>query len=542
MLNFILHSIRYKLLALTGLGTTLVVAASIFGLYQGWSAIMSCETLMTNDIQSAQQIVGLQLGFSEQRRQWSNMLLRGQNESDRVRHWEQVVELQESIMQGVEELTSQLQHPGVVELLKQFEAAQEDGYKALIDASDFYLQLGSAETADAMVIIVLQDNASLLQQAVDLLVQNVATESTSVSAAARSLMLWSVVALVIAVLVAFVLFLILVERGIIRPAGYLVRELERMAQGDFSHPIRQLTRDELGRIAASAQGLQSQLGQALKQVSNAVAQVASASEEVAVISEQTNQGVSQQRQETNQIATAMHEMAATVQEVARNAAEAARAAEQADESSRSGAEVVRATVETVQEVAVGVEQVAASLQRLEQDSTAIGTVLDVIRGVAEQTNLLALNAAIEAARAGEQGRGFAVVADEVRTLALRSQQSTQEIQKIVERIQAGTADTVRVMDISRNRAGGAVSEAELAGEALETIAQAVGTIRDMNVQIASAAEQQSAVAEEMNRNITSFADVADQTADGAAQSTRAGEELARLASDLQTVVRQFKVG
>lgn len=542
MFSFIMHSIRNKLLVLTGLGTALVIAASIFGLYQGWRAIMSYESLMATEISAERQIVDLQLAFSEQSRQWTNMLLRGQNETDRERHWQEVIELQEEIMQGVTALATQLQHADVAERLQQFEAAHERGYRALSEARDFYLQLGSAETADAMVMIVLQENANLLRQAVDLLAQNVNEDSRTVSAAARSLMGWSVIALVVAVIFAFVLFLILVEREIIRPASYVVRELERLAKGDFSQPIEQLTQDELGRIAASAQGLQAQLGQALQQVSNAVAQVASASEEVATVSEQTNQGVSQQRHETNQIAAAMHEMAATVQEVARNAAEAAGAAEQADESSRSGSEVVRATVATVQDVAAGVEQVAEALQRLEHESLAIGTVLDVIRGVAEQTNLLALNAAIEAARAGEQGRGFAVVADEVRTLALRSQQSTQEIQDIVERIQAGTADTVRVMDMSRTRASGAVGEAEKAGEALEIIAQAVATIRDMNVQIASAAEEQSAVAEEMNRNITGFAEVADQTADGAAQSTRAGEELARLASDLQTVVQQFKIG
>lgn len=542
MLNFILHSIRYKLLAFTGLGTVLVLAASIFGLYQGWQAIMSYEGLMENDLQAEQRLTQLQLELSKSHNQWTNMLLRGQNENDRERHWQQVLARHESIMRGTASLLEQIGHEDVIEMLQQFREAKENGLASMEEARDFYLQLQSAETADAMVMIVLETNASLLQQAVDQLRENVASESHQVSATVRKMMGLSVAGLGATVVIAFVLFLILVERGIIRPAGYLVGELERLAQGDFSNPIKQMTQDELGRIAASAQGLQSQLGEALKQVANAVAQVASASEEVAVISDQTSQGVDRQRQETNQVATAMHEMAATVQEVARNAAEAAQAAEQADDSSRSGADVVRTTVASVQEMAVGVEQVAASLQRLEQESTEIGTVLDVIRGVAEQTNLLALNAAIEAARAGEQGRGFAVVADEVRTLALRSQQSTQEIQEIVERIQTGTADTVRVMDISRQRATGAVTEAEQAGDALETIAQAVATIRDMNAQIASAAEQQSAVAEEMNRNVTGFADVAEQTADGAAQSNRAGEELARLASDLQTVVQQFKVG
>src|SRR5690606_32939127 len=217
--------------------------------------------------------------------------------------------------------------------------------------------------------------------------------------------------LALSVALGFVLFLILVERGIIRPIRLAERDLERLAQGDFSQPIRQTTQDELGRISSSAQKLQVQLGQTLKQVAGAVSQVASAAEQMAVISEQTNHGVGQQRKETDQIAIAMNEMATTVQEVARNAADAAEAAEQADGATRSGGEIVREAVRAVQDMAVGVEQAATALQKLEADSAAIGTVLDVIRGVAEQTNLLALNAAIEAARAGEQGRGFAVVAD-----------------------------------------------------------------------------------------------------------------------------------
>src|SRR5690625_2403825 len=216
MFSFIMHSIRNKLLVLTGLGTAFVIAASIFGPYQGWRAIMSYESLMATEISAERQIVDLQLAFSEQSRQWTNMLLRGQNETDRERHWQEVIELQEEIMQGVTALATQLQHADVAERLQQFEAAHERGYRALSEARDFYLQLGSAETADAMVMIVLQENANLLRQAVDLLAQNVNEDSRTVSAAARSLMGWSVIALVVAVIIAFVLFLILVLRVVLR--------------------------------------------------------------------------------------------------------------------------------------------------------------------------------------------------------------------------------------------------------------------------------------------------------------------------------------
>ncbi len=220
----------------------------------------------------------------------------------------------------------------------------------------------------------------------------------------------------------------------------------------------------------------------------------------------------EQKGEVDQVATAMTEMSATVHEVARNATEAAEAAQRADEETGKGKMVVSQAIEAIDLLANEVNDAAQVIHRLEQDSDEIGAVLDVIRGIAEQTNLLALNAAIEAARAGEQGRGFAVVADEVRTLAQRTQQSTQEIQNMIERLQSGAQDAVKAMEQGRSRAQVGVEQAAEAGVSLETIAQAVGTISDMNTQIATAAEEQSVVAEEINLNIVSISDMADKIA------------------------------
>jgi methyl-accepting chemotaxis protein len=269
--------------------------------------------------------------------------------------------------------------------------------------------------------------------------------------------------------------------------------------------------------------------------------LASAAEEMSAIMEETHRGTQQQQSETSQVVTAMNQMTATVQEVARHATEAAAAANNADQASIEGKQVVINTMKAIEDLSSEVHSAASVIGQLEKDSENIGAVLDVIKGIAEQTNLLALNAAIEAARAGEQGRGFAVVADEVRTLASRTQQSTQEIQEMIEKLQAGAQSAVKVMDDSRSRAEDSVSQAAQAGTSLEAITRAVSQITDMNTQIATAAEQQSSVAEEINRNVVNISDIVDRTAEGAQQTSTASEELANLAGQLQQLVNQFKV-
>jgi methyl-accepting chemotaxis protein len=237
----------------------------------------------------------------------------------------------------------------------------------------------------------------------------------------------------------------------------------------------------------------------------------------------------------------MNEMSGTVQEVARNAADASNAADAADTEASNGALVSTEAIGGIESLVSEVNSAAQVIRNLEQDSENIGSVLDVIRGIAEQTNLLALNAAIEAARAGEQGRGFAVVADEVRTLASRTQQSTQEIQDMILRLQDGAANAVKVMEGAQNKAQVSSDSVEKAAESLAAIAGSVSAINDMNTMIASAAEEQSAVAAEMQTNMNNIREVADRSADGAQQTAQASEELARLAAEQQALMAAFKM-
>ncbi|MDH5785427.1 MAG: methyl-accepting chemotaxis protein [Chromatiales bacterium] len=310
---------------------------------------------------------------------------------------------------------------------------------------------------------------------------------------------------------------------------------------DLSKRVELHGNDEIGEMAISFNNMLEKLHNSMREVNASTGQLAAAAEELSAITIETNNAIELQRTETDQVATAMNEMTATVQEVASSATTAAEAAHGADSDAQDGRRVVQETMDAIDKLAQDVENTAAIIRRLEGESENIGSVLDVIRGIAEQTNLLALNAAIEAARAGEQGRGFAVVADEVRSLASRTQSSTQEIQSMIEKLQTEARNAVVAMEQGQERAQEGVAKAAKAGESLQAITSAVGSINDMNAHIASAAEEQSAVADEINRNIVNISQVADQNTENAMQTSKASEELAHLATELQNLVAQFKV-
>lgn len=324
-------------------------------------------------------------------------------------------------------------------------------------------------------------------------------------------------------------------------AELIVQGLHAISQGDLTHKVNITGKDEFAWMCWEYSQGRKGFMSLVKDILGSAGQLAAAAEELSAITEQSNNGVMRQQGEIEQVATAMNEMSATVSEVSKNAGSAATAAQEADDRAKDGWTVVNTTVETINNLASEVERTSEVIENLKGDSLSIGTVLDVIRDIAEQTNLLALNAAIEAARAGEQGRGFAVVADEVRTLASRTQQSTQEINDMIERLQNGANQAVNVMEMGRSKAVESVEQAAKAGEALQSITGVVDNIMSMNMQIASAAEEQSSTAEEINRNIVNISEVAQETAGGSQQTASASDELARLASDLQSQVAKFKV-
>lgn len=357
------------------------------------------------------------------------------------------------------------------------------------------------------------------------------------SAQARSLQLIStLLALLVGIIAAWV-----ITRQITRPLKDTLAVVERIASGDLSHNIQVTRRDELGVLQQGIQRMGTTLRELISGIRDGVTQIASAAEELSAVTEQTSAGVNSQKIETDQVATAMHEMTATVQEVARNAEQASLAAADADGQARAGDKVVAEAIAQIERLAAEVARSTDAMTHLQQESNKIGSVMDVIKAVAEQTNLLALNAAIEAARAGEAGRGFAVVADEVRGLAQRTQKSTEEIEGLVAGLQNGTQQVANAMNNSRSLTDSSVDLTRKAGASLENITRTVSNIQSMNQQIAAAAEQQSAVAEEISRSIVNVRDVSEQTATASDETAKSSVELARLGSQLQQMVSHFRV-
>jgi methyl-accepting chemotaxis protein len=343
------------------------------------------------------------------------------------------------------------------------------------------------------------------------------------------------------IVIALAAIATLLTHSIVVPLAAAVAVAERVATGDLTQDIQLRGRDEPALLLGALSRMQDSLRDTLRKISASSDQLASASEELHTVTEDTSRGLHQQSAEIDQAATAVNQMTAAVEEVANNAVSTADASKGADQTTRDGRDQVNQALSSIQLLVDDVSGTSEEIELLANNANEISRVLDVIGSIAGQTNLLALNAAIEAARAGEAGRGFAVVADEVRALAHRTQQSTAEIEQMIAGIQNGTERAVNAMHNSRGRASGTLEVAQSAGQALEVIAEAIASINQRNLVIASASEEQAQVAREVDRNLVNIRDLAMQTSAGANQTSAAAQDLSRLAVDLNGMVAQFKV-
>jgi len=343
-------------------------------------------------------------------------------------------------------------------------------------------------------------------------------------------------------LLIFVLLYFIYKKTIGKKLEQLASALKEIAEGDgdLTRRLDESRKDELGEVAHWFNIFVGKLQRLMGDIKGSMDSLTGSAQQLSQVAEQSNSKITEQQMQTDQLATAINEMAAAVQEVAHNTQQAATAADKANQETGNGRSIVNGNIDAMDNLASEIQKASAVIHQLQSESNEIGGVLDVIKGIAEQTNLLALNAAIEAARAGEQGRGFAVVADEVRTLASRTQESTQEIQNMIERLQSRAQEAVKVMNENQAQSQAGVENASRVNDSLQNISTAIEEISDLNTQIASAADEQSHVAEEVNRNIQQISQCTDAAVGGSEQVAQASEDLTRLATQLRNLAGRFK--
>ena len=403
---------------------------------------------------------------------------------------------------------------------------------------------GKFEDARTMINATMRRTSDLMTAQLNDLVNINQKSTVTLSEAAGREYEIATTAIIAVAIIASLLTVVLawsLTRSIVAPLSRAVSAAQEIATGNLTKLIQIDGDDEATRLLEALVIMQKSLRETIELISGSATQLASAAEELSAVTEESSRGLQQQNGELEQAATAVNEMTVAVEEVARNAVSTSQASEQSTQTARQGRDKVVQTVQAIQVMTEDVKAASSLVEGLAEQGRDIGKVLDVIRSIAEQTNLLALNAAIEAARAGEAGRGFAVVADEVRALAHRTAQSTREIEQMVAGIQSGTSETVQCMALNTSRTQNTLELARAAGDALEQITDAISQINERNLVIASASEEQAQVSREVDRNLVNIRDLATQSAAGANQTSAASHELSRLAVDLNGMVARFVI-
>jgi len=541
-MKWLLSSIRNKLFLITGTGTSLVLFSALFMTWSAESSLIRFTALIDQDVAVERSIKAIATDFKVQVQEWKNVLLRGSDPAKMDKYWGRFQKLESKIQADGKAVLSKLSNAAAVEKLKSFLAAHKqagEGYRKGLEA--FKLSKFDPSAGDKAVSGIDREPAKMLAESSSRIEKQVLDKFTSNKAKTHGDIMLGLVLMGIGVIIAFVVFYAYIQLQILKPAKNLVTSMGQLAAGDFSKQIKACSRDEFGLISDSSEAVRHSMSKIIGELGGSTKVLMSEIDSLGKVVNSTREGVLEQQDQTQHVAAAINQMTATVQEVSRSAGSASEAASSADAEAHSGSNVVSRTVENIGKLTEEINGAAETVDMLSKDSEQIDTVLDVIHGISEQTNLLALNAAIEAARAGEAGRGFAVVADEVRALASRTQESTQEIQTMIERLQEGSRKAVAAMNRGRENALGSANQASEACAALDSITQAVASINDMNAHIATASGQQSEVAEEINRNIVSIASVAESSAEGAQMIEDSKQKLTSIARDLDKHMASFRL-
>ena len=538
---FSLSSIQSRLIVAVSAGVVLFIIISGIAISLLNQSINDYNRLIASSVAQERSINDMNFKFKVQVQEWKNVLLRGQDPQKLNQYWTQFEEMHNAIQREGTELDKHLSGDSHLKVEAFLRAHQQafGRYQAGLEA---FKAAGFDSTAgDAAVAGIDREPTTLLQESADLISAEVARVTLANLEHSKSVSLWANSLIFLGAIAVVLLVLLILRKSLLQPLALINGHLGQLAEGNFRQPLYFSGSGELGQLSNNISKVQqsvteviSAVQQSMQTLTQASSAITKSSSSLAGYAEETNHA-------TDQVSAAITEMTNTVQEVATNASGAAEAAQSADDSARKGLKVMDNTLNAINILGKEVDHVGSAMSQLEQDTNRIGGVLDVIKNVAEQTNLLALNAAIEAARAGEQGRGFAVVADEVRSLAKRTQDSTAEIQQIIEAVQQGAAKAMQAMKTSQEKTGTTLDMAGQAGQSINQITQSISAILGMNMQIATAAEEQSYAAEEINKNVVKVANLISDLNRDAQQSAQIARQLDSTAKGLEHQIAHFAI-
>ncbi|WP_163832623.1 methyl-accepting chemotaxis protein [Spartinivicinus ruber] len=536
-MEWLKQSLAVKIFSLFVVGLVLIFAVSEWGFIRYNSAVNQHQTLLNQDFNNALTITQINLEFKKQVQEWKNVLIRGSDSNQLNKYWGSFEAQEKKITAMLEGLKQSVKDTETLTALENFSTKYQEMSQKYRQGKDTFTQSNfDINKGDKSVSGVDRAPSQLLGEAATRLTALATEEAVKAKANSDKISITATLSMVSILILVGVALGFMLHHFLVKPTRQIINHISNVSQGELSAELELYREDELGKLATAANQLQASLKATVTNLKNALSSLSLSSSELVQISSGINKGIQEQHSRTDQVATAMNQMTATANEVAQHAQGAATAASQADESAQESMTVMEGTIKTIESMSQEIANASEVIQKLEEDTKSIGTVLDVIRGIAEQTNLLALNAAIEAARAGDQGRGFAVVADEVRTLAQRTQQSTAEIQGIIENVQVGAHHAVEAIERGRTQTDLGVERVAQAGDALKNITHAVEEIRDMNHQIATAAEEQTSVAEDITQNIHEITTIASSNSDQAEKTAQTSAALEDLANELEKIV------
>ncbi|TBU93994.1 methyl-accepting chemotaxis protein [Phytopseudomonas dryadis] len=535
------RSLRAQLLVLIGAGLGLMLLIALAGFTLLSRQLDGYQGLLDGPLEEARQVDATNLAFKIQVQEWKNVLLRGQDADQRERYWQQFQKEEALVQTLIGQLTETTGNAELRQRLGQLRQAHLDmgqayrrGYAAF-EAAGF-----SAQSGDAAVKGIDRATSDQLSDLVGSLHERSRASAAHLKDTARRSVLFGSLAMLALGMLLALLSAWLVNRRISTPLLQVTAQLDLLSRGQFGERLTEGREDEVGRLALAANRLRDFLQALSQQLRRGTGELDAATTGLSGVAEHIGHGIREQFSRTDQVATAMHEMSATAEEVARHSATAARAADDADHAAQEGEATMAQTIAIIERMHAEINRTSAVIDRLESDSERIGSVLEVIRGIADQTNLLALNAAIEAARAGEAGRGFAVVADEVRNLSSRTASSISEIHQLIAAVQSASREAAQAIAAGTQQSAAGLAQVGVAGERLHLITTAVEAIRDMNRQIATAAEEQTSVAEDIARNLSELVAIAQSNETDLQRIQAASQAMQGLSGDLSGLAARLR--